>query len=172
MSLSSVHPKILLDKILNAVDKGISTKEIREDPLKFLTSGVKKEIVINTGGEGLKLSPEIINEMAKRGDKLAKDILEKNKFQNYVQFSHTLPIKFAFLENEPPIYGIANYDRENKILIDIIKEGKLKNNGGMTLMVAAVYEEYYMHEIKMDHDLYQSEYIVGYHEKIAKMESE
>jgi len=170
--LSLIKPQILLDKILDAIDKGATTDEIRSDPIKFMTTGKKKEIVINTGGEGLKLSPTIITEMAQRGDKLAKEIIEKDKFQNYTKNCYPLPIKFAFFEKNPPIYGIPNYDRENKILIDIIKEGKLKNNGGMTLVVAAVYDEYYMYEIKTSCDFYQSEYIDGYHEIIAKMNSE
>lgn len=49
--LAGVDGRYLLTKILEAVDRGVPTDEIRRDPLKFLTSGKTKEIIINTADE-------------------------------------------------------------------------------------------------------------------------
>lgn len=157
-NLQAVSFPVGLEKILAAIDAGATTDEIRKDPMKFLVSGETIEIVINSGGEGLKLSPEIIEEMAKRGDELAKDIIEKKKFIAYSNSDK----KFAYLEEFP-----GSYDRQNKILIEIIKEGKIKNNGGMVLEIHKVHEEGWTYEVCKDDDYWNSEYIKGWSMKIC-----
>lgn len=121
------------------------------------------------GGEGLKVSPEIIKEMAKRGDKLALKILERNCFERYMSFFEETDLKYTFLE-DPDNIG-SGYDRGNATLIQIIKEGKMRNNGGMDLMVAEVYDdpEYTTYNVCEQKDSWNSEYIKGYYREIAIM---
>src|SRR5689334_4020145 len=80
--LNGIEQTILFEKILEAIDKGVTTEQLRQDPLKYILSGETKEIVINRGGEGLKVSYTILKEMEKRGDKLAKKIIEEDEFEN------------------------------------------------------------------------------------------
>ena len=164
--LFGIPQDVLFDHILFAIDHGAKTNDIRQNPMKYLTSGKTKEIVINSGGEGLKLSPEIIEEMSKRGDQLAKKIIDQNKFINYRQWGKISNLKFAFLE-----YSDRQYDRENKVLIQIIKEGKMKNTAGMTLKLIEVYEEPFMYRIENNPDTYGSkeEYVVGHYKVISEM---
>jgi len=46
--IDGVNARYLLKKILDAIDQGVSTDDIRRDPMRFLTSGRTKEIIINT----------------------------------------------------------------------------------------------------------------------------
>jgi len=153
-SLKGLDAAIIVDKLLEAIDKGATTDEIRTDVKRYLTSGKKKEIIINTGGEGLKLSPALIEEMAKKGDQLAQKIIDQNRFIDY-RFSEE---KFAYLEDKH-----GNYDRSNPILISMLKEGKYENNGGMNLIVCEVYEEPWMYKICKADDHWGSEYIEGWY---------
>lgn len=166
---SGIESSIVLEKILDAVDQGATTKEIRNNPYKYLTSGKTKEIIINIGGAGLKISPEIINEMSRRGDKLAMEIRDENRFHNYVNRYGKNPLRFAFLEHMTGCPYFHAYDRENGVLKEIIKEGKMRNNGGMTLRIFKVYEEPYMYKVCEDIDDFGSEYIKGWHELVAEM---
>jgi hypothetical protein len=164
--LCGIDTKTAIEMILDAVDRGVTTREIRADPLKYLTSGQTKEIIINTGGEGLKISEEIIIEMAKRGDSLAQQIIKKDDFKNV---SYGSPLRYAWLEKSVPFCMFRDYDRENHVLIELIKEGKIGNLGGMELRVCKVYVEDYMYEICNANDGFGSEYILGWNELVAKM---
>jgi hypothetical protein len=99
MELRGIDTTILFNKVLEAIDQGITTEEIRQNPLKYIVSGKTQKIVVNTGGEGLKVSYEIIEEMAKRGDQLAKILLENNEFNKINENSdwgdtpHSPPLK-------------------------------------------------------------------------------
>ena len=146
--------------ILDAIDRGVSTEEIRKNPTQYMISGKTKEIVINSGGEGLKLSPEIIEEMANRGDDVAKDILVKDKFRTYSNSS----LKFAYLEDE-----MCNPIRDNPILIEIIKESKLKNTGGMDLVIYQVPVEDWAFKIREEKDFWGCEYIDSYIQGTCKI---
>lgn len=162
--IKGITPEVLFVKVLDAVQNGISPADIYKNPQKYLTSGKIKEIIINLGGEGIKVSPEIIQEMAKRGDDTAITIIKEDLFQTYNAYNFKLePLKFAFLEKK----GVD--DRENKILIEIIKEGKMKNNGGMHLAVCSVHEESYSYKIIHEKDLWKSESIKGWHKIVATM---
>lgn len=157
---------IILDKILDAIDKGINTKQLREDYKKYILSGKEKKIVINTGGEGLKVSYPILEEMKKRGDKLAEQLIEKDNF--YVideegSFSNKIQDEYYFKNRdkqwtylESPDM-IENYDRENKTLIEILEETKLENIGGWDLMVVNVPVEEWAYEIENLNDHWRSE---------------
>ena len=123
-TIDAIKSSMVLSKILDAVDAGVKTEEIRKDPLKYIISGKTKEIIVNTGGEGIKVSKHILEEMTKRGDKLAMKLLQNNKFK-YIEDKKKDENAFLYLEN-----GYKNYDRENKVLIEIIKEGKIENKIG------------------------------------------
>jgi len=153
MALSGIAQPILFEKILEAIDKGITTEQLRQDPLKYILSGKTKEIVVNRGGEGLKVSYAILKEMEKRGDELAKKIIEEDKFK---YCSKNGDSRWCFLETEH-----QNYDRENPILIEILKEAKIKNIGGWKLHVYMVPVEPWAYQILTDDDIWRSEYVVG-----------
>lgn len=168
-TLKGFSSQMVLERVLKAIDSGVTTDEIRRNPLKYLTSGKTKEIVINTGGEGLKVCPEIIHEMAKRGDVLAQEIIDNKSFRTYNTFGLGPKLQFAYLKT--PHQWIGEYDRTNKTLIQIIKEGTMKNNGGMDLVVAKVYDDsdYEMYQIRNVDDDWSSEYIDGWHKIIAEI---
>ena len=152
--LKCINGDKILYKILNVIDAGVSTEEIRKDPLKYIVSGETKEIVINLGGEGLKVSHEIIKEMARRGDNTAKYLLEKDIFCRTGDLAGGE--MWAYLEKKH-----GKYERENSILIDIIKEDKIHNVGGWTLDVCKVHVETWAYKICKSNDMFGSEYIVG-----------
>jgi methyltransferase-like protein len=152
--LCGMKAEFIAEKLLDAIDKGVSTDDIRKDPFKYIISGKTMEIVINRGGNGLKICPEIIQEMASRGDKAAKYIIEKNDFMKY--------------SNSDLTYTYFNH-RTNKTLIEIIKEDKLRNTGGMTLCVCQVYVEPFTYTIREEEDRWGSEYIDGWHKEIASI---
>ena len=167
LRLDGIDSEILFEKILGAIDHGATTQQIRQNPFKFLTSGKTKEIIINTGGEGLKVSREIVVEMARRGDPLATEIIKNNRFKHYSGLMLKEPMLFAYLETGGTFHD--SYDRENKILIDMIKENKFRNNGGMSLAIYRVYEEPYMYQVCKSDDCWRSEYLVGWSQHIAVM---
>lgn len=157
--------QIIIDKILDAVDRGISTKELRENYKKHILCGQTKKIVINSGGEGLKISYEILQEMKKRGDSLATQIIEKDIFNvidDYSFLSHrnvkgddkNRDKQWTFLDLPR---GYFDYDRENKTLIEIIEEDKIKNIGGWTLEVVEVPVEKWSWYIENLNDHWRSE---------------
>lgn len=158
--IKGISSQILFTKILDAIDKGATTNEIRQNPLKYLVSGKTKEIVINSGGEGLKVSREILAEMARQGDLLAKRILEKDNFEEIphrgTKSSNTFANQWAYLESQYKIY-----DRENPILIKILKEDRLKNIGGWELIICRVYVEPWSYKIIKSDDLWGSEFVEG-----------
>jgi hypothetical protein len=160
----------LLNKILDAVDRGVSTKELREDYKKHILSGETKKVVINSGGEGLKVSYAILEEMKNRGDKLAAKLLEKDDFHVIDEKWGCFSLKvrdendrkrrdqqWTYLETS---YG--NYHRENKTLIAILEEKKITNIGGWTLEVCEVPVEDWAYEIVKQDDHWGSETIVYY----------
>lgn len=155
--LNGISPDILFEKLLDIIDSGVKTDDLRKNPIKYLVKGTTKEIVVCTGGEGLKVSREIITEMAKRGDQLAIKLLEKNKFSVIPNSFTNSGQQWCYLES-----GYHNYDRENKILIEILKEGKLDNIGGWTLEVYTVYTEPWSYEVCKSDDHWGSEYVKGY----------
>jgi hypothetical protein len=117
----------LIKQILDAVDRGVSTKELREDYKKHILSGPQKKIVINTGGEGLKGSYNIFQEMAKRGDDLAKILIEKDNFYVICDvFSSRLKDAYYYDNRDKQWTYLErfdrHYDRENKTLIEILEE--------------------------------------------------
>jgi hypothetical protein len=89
--------------------------------------------------------------MAKRGDKLAKELLNKNEFQ-ITPFKD----KWLYLETKHRCY-----DRMNPILIEILREGKLSNIGGWTLEIYSVPVENFAYKIIKSNDCFGSEYIIG-----------
>lgn len=97
-----------------------------------------------------------------RGDSLVKQILENNDLEQLdencsdIQTSNPNANKWGYLET-----SYRKYDRENKILIEILKEGKLKNIGGWKLVVCQVYIEPWSYVIKKSDDFWGSEYIIG-----------
>lgn len=156
--LNGMKPAVLFEKILEAIDRGITTNQLRHDLSEYILSGKTKQIVINRGGEGLKVSYVILKEMEKRGDLLAKKIIDKNEFEK-------VPIhcikegndqRWAYLEKD---YGM--YDRGNTTLIEILKEGQYENIGGWDLVVCNVPIESWAYKICKDDDIYRSEYIEG-----------
>ena len=155
-SLQGCDPGILLEKTLEAIERGISPADLRHDPFKYLVSGQTKEVVINTGGEGLKISREILREMAKRGDVNAQYLIERGEFESIGKSDRD---KWLFLEQHG---RYTDYDRENPILIQILKEGKLHNIGGWSLEVYRVHAEQWTYKILKGNDLWASEYIVGH----------
>ena len=160
--LQGISPEYLFTKILDAIDKGISTKALRENPIKYIVSGKTKKIVINYGGEGLKVSYNIIKEMAKRGDELAIKLLQENKFKEIYlacckkESTDPHANKWTYLERKS-----KNYDRENKILIEILEEGKLDNIGGWVLQIEIVGVEPWSYKVCKSDDMFGSEYIEG-----------
>ena len=179
--ISPIPPKILFNKLLSAIDKGATTNEIRQDPIKYLSSGKKKEIIINGYYKGIVLTEEILREMISYGDKLACLIFKNDDFvkdnnNKYYHLDFKDKRSYCWPDNDYPHYSeISNrvYDRDNKSLIQIIKDGKLNKSGGYNkLIVMEVYEEPYMHQIKneeTDDGCATGEYIVGYHKEIAKI---
>jgi len=155
--MDGMSPEILFTKILDIIDSGVSTDDLRKNPTKYLMKGTTKEIIICTGGEGLKVSHEIITEMAKRGDKLAIHLLDKDKFSIILDPITKAVQKWCYLESK-----YNKYDRENKILIEILKEGKLHNIGGWTLEIYTVYSEPWSYKICKSDDHWGSEYVKGY----------
>lgn len=155
MSLSACSGTEVFRLVLDAIDRGITTADLRENPLKYILSGRTHEVVYCTGGEGLKLSREIVEEMARRGSAAAKRHLETGHFQKskpYVYIQHPDDGKeWTWFDNA----------RHSRTLIKIVKEGKLKNIGGWTLVVAEVPEEDWAWEIKQESDHFRSEYVVG-----------
>jgi hypothetical protein len=137
------------------IDRGITTAELRENPLKYILSGRTREVVYCTGGEGLKLSREIVEEMARRGSAAAKRHLETGHFQK------SKPYVYIEDPDDGKEWTWFDNARHSRTLIKIVKEGKLKNIGGWTLVVAEVPEEDWAWEIKQESDHYRSEYIVG-----------
>ena len=167
--IDGINSSIVLDKILNAIDNGHTTEEIRKNPLKCLVSGETKKIVICPGGRGLKISYEIIKEMADRGDALSIKLLEKSEGWHMI-YKYYSPQECSIkdiLEEKKNIIWIyfeksyADYDRTNKHLIDIIEEGKLKNIGEWTLQVCTVFVEEWSYKIYSMDNAVGSEYIVG-----------
>jgi hypothetical protein len=147
----------VFEKILEAIEHGAKPEEIRADPLKYILSGKTKEIVVCTGGEGLKVSKQIVNEMAKRGDPWAKRKLEKDKFL-YLSTACGCEEAYCYLESAP-----RRYHRTNAVLIDMLKEDPdLENLGGWCLEVFTVPEEDWAYEIRNNVDLWGSEYVVGW----------
>jgi hypothetical protein len=157
--------ELLIDKILDAIDRGVTTSQLREDYSKYIISGKTKKIIICTGGEGLKISRKLLEEMKNRGDKLATTILEKDEFYVITYYGSSSIIKdeyyhknedkhWAYLEND-----FKDYDRENKILIDIIEEDKIENIGGWTLEVVDVPIENWSYKICKSDDHWGCEYI-------------
>jgi hypothetical protein len=65
--------------------------------------------------------------------------------------------QWTFLERD-----YAEYDRENPILIEILKEGKLGNIGGWSLKIYTVYVEPWSYQIIKSNDIFGSEYVIGY----------
>ena len=53
-------------------------------------------------------------------------------------------------------------DRENKHLIDIVSEGKIKNTGGFDLYAVTVPIEDWSYEVREASDMWSSEYIFEY----------
>lgn len=158
--------QIIIDKILEAIDKGVTTKEIRENYNKYLISGEEKKIVINTGGEGLKVSYEIIDEMKKRGDKLATRLIEKDDFYIINEYYGSNKVKkgdkeYTDRKKQWTFFEFYSelYDRENKILIDILEENKLKNIGGWSLEVEKVPVEEWAYKVRKQNDHWRSEYV-------------
>jgi len=166
-------PNYLMTKILEAVDAGAHTSEIRADPLKFLLSGERKEIVVCTGGEGLKVSYTILKEMAVRGDAVAKTIIDKDKF-NSISHGRFRPVslqnrtftddELKEMEEDLWVYlerGFGSYDRGNRTLIEILKEGKTYNIGGWDLEVFSVPVENGAYKVLKSNDIFGSEYVLG-----------
>ena len=159
--LKGINPDLILDKILSAIDQGATTQDIRSDPFKYIVSGQTKEIVICTGGEGLKVSYQIIQEMATRGDKLAILLIKNDKFNQLPSYSSEKSDdpnanRWCYLEKRH-----SSYDRENPILIEILKENKLHNIGGWTLRVCEVYVEPWSYKVRKSSDHWGSEYVEG-----------
>lgn len=163
--LRGVEQGHLLTKILEAVDRGVSTEEIRKDPLRYITTSSTKEIVINTGGEGLKLSPEIVAEMARRQDPWAKEVVAGDHYSKYNTYATEMGA-------EIPLYAYLRRpdhkpDRTNATLIEIIKEKKLGNNGGMRLEVLRVRDDPKAYKVRRNDDHWGSEYVEGWQEFVA-----
>lgn len=158
---------IIIEKILDAVDRGVPTAELRKDYEKHILSGKTKKIVINSGGEGLKVSYEILQEMKNRGDCLATEIIEKDVFNVIDDYGYSKNAKgdnktrdkqWTFLDIKSNYYDYE-YDRENKTLIEIIEENKIKNIGGWDLDVVEVPIEEWAWHIENLRDHWRSEIV-------------
>src|SRR5579872_1104339 len=79
VTLNGMRGSKLFHKLLDLIESGISSDVLRENPLRYLLSGRKKKIVVNLGGEGLKVSCKILEKMAALGDEEAKTCLETNR---------------------------------------------------------------------------------------------
>lgn len=149
---SCVEKQMLLDianNILDDIERGISVSDVRKNLLRYIYVNSKKEIIINRTNIGIKLNRAIINEMARRGDKTAIEIVTQNKFTH-------LPNKNGYIYEYAHLYipGTYKYDRDNKILLDIIKEGKLKNNNSDVLEIYHVSKtEWSEEQIHIDFDI-------------------
>jgi hypothetical protein len=168
--------KFLVDKILDAIENGVTIQQLREDYTKYIVSGKEKKIVINSGGEGLKVSRIILEEMKNRGDQLATTLIEADNFyvinsDGFLSSKHKDEYYYANRDKqwtylEKPCedkgrgrYRSFDYDRENQILIDILEEGKIKNIGGWNLEVVRVPVEDWTYEVTNANDHWGSEEI-------------
>lgn len=167
--MNSKFTNNIIDKLLDAIDNGISTDELRKNRIKYLVSGETKKIVICSGGSGLKISYEIIKALADKGDKLSQKLLESEYWyviDRYESGFDTYELKdieekklkkaWIYFKNDN-----FDYDRENTYLIDIIENEKVKNIGGWKLCVVKVYVEPWTYEIRESNDMYGSEYVDG-----------
>jgi hypothetical protein len=169
--LSGISQSLLFKKLLDCIDNGVSTQELRNDPMKYLVSGEMKTIVINTGGEGLKVSYQMFQEMSKRGDELATKILKEDNF--YVIDDYTCQSR-KFEEKDATYYDSRHkqwnylgtkrwfYDRENKVLIQMLREKAFKSIGGWSLRTVQVPVEKWAYRVRKLDDWWGSEYIAGY----------
>ena len=165
MSIVGLSHDILFEKILLAIENGVSPKEIRENPIRYIVSGETKKIVICINSCGLKVSYEIVNEMARRGCPYSKQLIEDGDkikwneivdlYSDFVKIStiNKDEINYLWVRLNPNIF------RTNKFLIEIIEEGKINNVGGWILNVVTVYVEDWSYKICNYNDEYASEYI-------------
>lgn len=151
--LDGVDPQYLLTKVLDAVEAGIPIEEIRRDPLKVLTSGRTKEIVINT------YDPH-------RGVWIQCDGVSVGKHLGYDEAYHHRSV----------------WDRSDPTLISVIKAGRLEIPGrdpvrlrfkevtsmdeAQGLTVVRVPEEDTCYKVVTDTDC-DREQILGWHEFVT-----
>ncbi len=167
--MNSKFTNNIIEKLLDAIDNGISTDELRKNRIKYLVSGETKKIVICRGGSGLKISYEIIKTLADKGDKLSQKLLESEYWyviDRYEPGFDTYELKdieetklkkaWIYFKNDN-----FDYDRENTYLINIIENEKVKNIGGWELCVVKVYVEPWTYKIRERDDMYGSEYVDG-----------
>lgn len=101
MYLGGYEPNMLFTKILDLIDSGITTGELREHPEKYLFSKNTKKILYWSGGGSGVLSREIIKEMAKRGDEIANNIINNCKEWKYIsKYTYTLQDSKILKNNE------------------------------------------------------------------------
>jgi hypothetical protein len=153
MNIHRIKSDVIMERILCAIDHGVTTAEIRADPLKYLVDGTK-EIIINAGGSGICISPAIAEEMIKRGE-CDKSLHVFKKYSSY------------YVQSDMQYTTVSN--RENPILIQIIKEGVMCNNGGMALQVMEVYNDPALYTVQEERDVLGSEYIDGWHRLVAEI---
>jgi hypothetical protein len=111
--------------------------------------------VICTGGAGLKLSREIITELATQGDEEAKKILDMGeKVWREVRTFIGKPM------DEGSLWTLYR-NRESQALVDLVKENRLQNIGGWTLRVVEVPVEKWAYTLEQVEDAYGSEYVQG-----------
>ena len=78
-----IEKQMLLDianNILDDIEYGICIKDIRENLPSYIYSVSHKEIIINRSHIGVRLNRDIINEMAKKGDLNAIEILNYSHY--------------------------------------------------------------------------------------------
>ena len=141
--------KTCIMSILDHIDTGITTNEIRQNIESYIISGKVREIIISKRGFGLKIPEKVVYEMAELGDIHAKRIIENNGFKEYSN-NHS---NFAFLVNE-----LGEFDRFNENLIKLIKTGNLVDE----FEIYQVPIEEWTYKIRVRNDYWLSEYIDFY----------
>ena len=144
--------------ILDHIDKGVTTQQIKENVESYIISGKFREIIISKRGFGLKVPEKMIYEMAELGDIHAKRIIEKDDFKEYSN-NHS---RFAFLVNE-----LGEYDRFNENLIKLIKSNLVDE-----FEICQVPVEEWTYKIRVRDDYWLSEYIDFYVSKLSPQDTE
>lgn len=182
MDLYGFDHEYLFNKILNVIDSGITTQELRQNPEKYLLNDKHKKIVYWYGGGSCVLSREIIKSMADMGDELCKEIINNEK---KYKWEHICPFLFRRTNCEKDDNGYyymnikgervnlnndelcihlgmhEKYLRTNEFLIKIIEEEKINNIGGWALDIALVYDDDKSYSIIKENDGFGSETVYG-----------
>lgn len=162
----------LLQKVLTLIENGVNVQDLRVNLMKYLGTSVNsKEIVISKNGRGVKVSEMVVVEMAKRGCNESKKIIDDDLFEyeyccekrKIVEERRSILRYYAFCGGKKALNLLENLkdeicceklkmdkfvlfgDRENVVLINLVKEGLVPN-----LEVKEVYQEKWSYQVEYD----------------------